>query len=157
LFHAQAGAGTAAQPTAWRTLKAIADDELALLHAADGLARTRGHVWGVPGGTRRCWPTTAASRCGWTWTPQWSRRTRTAGTYKGSFGYPPDLAFCDRGDGTGEALAGLLPPGDAGSNATTDHCDLLDAALPDGARVVVRGDSAYATTGSLGPRRRDRL
>jgi hypothetical protein len=37
-----------------------------------------------------------------------SEKDGAAGTYKGTFGYHPDLAFVDRGDGTGEALA--APP-----------------------------------------------
>jgi hypothetical protein len=159
LFDAQAGVGTASQPTAWRTLEAIADDELALLHAAEGLARTRGHVWGHPGGA----PPVLAGDSGEplcvdldaTVVTAHSEKHGAAGTYKGGFGYHPDLAFCDRGDGTGEALAGLLRPGNAGANTTSDHCDLFDAALaalptlPQGTRVVVRGDSAYATKGFL--------
>jgi len=54
------------------------------------------------------------------------------------------LAFVDHGiQGSGEALAGLLRPGSAGSNSAADHISVLDAAfaqLPEHerAQVVVR-------------------
>jgi hypothetical protein len=57
----------------------------------------------------------------------------------------------DRGDGTGEALAGILRPGNAGANTATDHIDVFEAALdqlgdlPDRVTVLVRTDSAGAS------------
>jgi DDE family transposase len=79
-------------------------------------------------------------------------------TYKRGFGFHPLLAYADHGaQGTGEPLAGLLRPGNAGSNTATDHIDVFDAALeqlpallrePDehGRRaVLVRTDAAGAT------------
>ena len=47
-------------------------------------------------------------------------------TYKRGFGFYPILAYLDA---TGEALAGLLRPGRAGSNNAADHLEPLDAAL----------------------------
>ena len=69
------------------------------------------------------------------------------------------LAFLDRPDiAGGEALDGLLRPGNAGSNTAADHIELLDLALaqlperrrprsadPHGPRVLVRTDSAGAS------------
>jgi hypothetical protein len=52
-----------------------------------------------------------------------------AGTFKHGFGFHPLLAWLDRGDGTGEALAGILRPGNAGSNTAQDHIDVLAMAL----------------------------
>lgn len=86
----------------------------------------------------------------------------TAATYKGGFGFHPLLCFSDR---TGETLATLLRPGNAGANTVVDHLEVLDAAIaqlpeviakghrkgddPDLAvrPVVVRADSAGATRG----------
>jgi Transposase DDE domain group 1 len=68
-------------------------------------------------------------------------------TFKYGFGFHPILAFCDHGMlGSGEALAGLLRPGSAGSNSAADHIAILDAALaqlPAGERahVLVRTDT----------------
>ena len=50
----------------------------------------------------------------------------TAPTYKGGFGFHPMFCFADA---TGEALAGLLRPGNAGANSIADHLAVLDAAL----------------------------
>ena len=73
----------------------------------------------------------------------------TAGNYKGGFGYHPLMAFLDN---TGEALAGVLRPGNAGSNTATDHITVTDAALaqiPDAQRygqpILVRADGAGAS------------
>ena len=82
-----------------------------------------------------------------------------APTWKKTFGHHPLLAFLDRPEiAGGEALAGLLRKGNAGSNTAADHITVLDqalAALPAGWRpnpdadgapaVVVRCDSAGAT------------
>jgi hypothetical protein len=82
-----------------------------------------------------------------------------APTWKKSFGHHPLLAFLDRPDiAGGEALAGLLRKGNAGSNTAADHISVLEQALaslparwrptPDadgGPAVVVRCDSAGAT------------
>jgi hypothetical protein len=67
-------------------------------------------------------------------------------TYKRSFGHHPVAAFLDHGDGgTGEALAGLLRPGNANANNAADLIETLDLALvqlPDElrSRVLVRSD-----------------
>lgn len=87
-----------------------------------------------------------------------------APTWKKTFGHHPLLAFLDRPEiAGGEALAGLLRAGNAGSNTAADHISVLAQALAslpigwrphpgdcgdrDGPRVVVRCDSAGATHG----------
>jgi hypothetical protein len=75
-----------------------------------------------------------------------------AGTYKGSFGFAPLLAYLDRGPAPGEPLAGILRPGNAAPGATDDLIALVDLALaqlPSSATdqpVLVRSDSAAAST-----------
>ena len=78
-----------------------------------------------------------------------SEKEGAAGTFKGGFGFHPLLAFLD---GSRESLAGLLRPGNAGANTAADHITVVDAALEqiprdvvEGARIVVRTDSAGAT------------
>jgi hypothetical protein len=74
-----------------------------------------------------------------------SEKEQAAGNFKGGYGYHPLLAFLDN---TNEALAGILRPGNAGSNTATDHIAVLDAALtqlPDAyraKRILVRTDGA---------------
>jgi len=50
----------------------------------------------------------------------------TAPTYKGGFGFHPIFCFADA---TGEALSGMLRPGNAGSNTAADHIVVLDQAI----------------------------
>jgi hypothetical protein len=89
-------------------------------------------------------------------------KEQTGATYKGGFGFHPFLAFVD---GTGECVAALLRPGNAGANTIVDHLSVLDAALaqlpaevraghdagddPGVARrkIVARADSAGCTHG----------
>lgn len=75
-----------------------------------------------------------------------SEKESAAPTFKHTFGYHPLLAFCDN---SGEFLAGMLRPGNAGANTAADHITVLDAALaqiPDehrhGAPMLVRADGA---------------
>jgi len=87
-----------------------------------------------------------------------------APTFKGGYGFHPMFCFADA---TGEALASLLRPGNAGANTVADHVSVLDAAvmqLPGEIatghhvgddptlvkrEVVVRADSAGCTEGFL--------
>ena len=79
-----------------------------------------------------------------------SDKDGAAPTYKRGFGFHPLLAFLDA---TGEALAGILRPGNAGSNTAADHVELLAMALeqlavdPASVEVVARADSAALTHG----------
>jgi hypothetical protein len=82
-----------------------------------------------------------------------SDKEQAAATFKHTFGYHPVLAFCDNSN---EALAGMLRPGNAGSNTATDLIAVLDAALaqiPDefrhGYPVLVRSDGAGASKAML--------
>lgn len=85
-----------------------------------------------------------------------------ASTWKKTFGYHPLLAFLDRPDiSGGEALAGMLRNGNAGSNTASDHILLLERALaalpprwrpdpdhpsdPTKPRILIRSDTAGAT------------
>jgi Transposase DDE domain group 1 len=88
-------------------------------------------------------------------------KENAAATWKKTFGFHPLLVFLDRPDiAAGEALAGLLRAGNAGSNTSADHITVLDQALhalpvayrpgpnnPDGPQVLIRSDSAGATYG----------
>jgi hypothetical protein len=82
-----------------------------------------------------------------------SDKQGAAPTFKRGFGFHPLACYLDRGDGTGEALSGILRPGNAGSNTAADHVDVLAMALlalPKPARaqpILVRTDAAGATHG----------
>jgi Transposase DDE domain group 1 len=89
-------------------------------------------------------------------------KTGATPTWKKTFGHHPLLAFLDRPEiAGGEALAGLLRAGNAGSNTASDHVIVLAQALaalpttgrpdptrgddPDRPHVLVRCDTAGAT------------
>ena len=77
-----------------------------------------------------------------------SDKEQAKGNFKGGFGHHPLLCYLDETD---EAPAGILRPGNAGSNTAEDHKTVLDLALGQLDRealegeILVRGDGAGAT------------
>jgi hypothetical protein len=53
-----------------------------------------------------------------------SDKQQAKGTFKGTYGHHPLTSWCDN---TGESLAVMLRPGNAGSNTAADHIDAVDA------------------------------
>ena len=96
----------ASTPTAWRTLEAV--DDAALARIATARAAARQQVWAAGAD-----PKFYVIDFDATLMTSHSDKTGAAPNYKKGFGFHPLLAFLDR---TGEALAGLLLPGNAGSN-----------------------------------------
>ena len=84
-----------------------------------------------------------------------SDKESAAPTYKRGFGFHPLCAFVDHGSaGTGEPVAILLRPGNAGANTAADHKKVVALALAQlpgeygyrvGKAVLVRTDAAGAT------------
>jgi len=84
-----------------------------------------------------------------------SDKESAAPNFKRGYGFHPLCAFVDHGPtGTGEPLAMLLRPGNAGSNTVADHKAVLAEALAQlpwrpayrvGRKVLVRADTAGAT------------
>jgi len=149
----------ASMPTTWRVLDRIDADRLVRVRQARGAARAR--AWEAGAGPdleqelRLDFDATI--------TVAHSEKENAAATWKKTFGFYPLLCFLDRPDiSGGEALAGLLRPGNAGSNTAADHITVLElalAGLPEharptpgpepgtwaGPRVLARSDSAGAT------------
>jgi hypothetical protein len=77
-----------------------------------------------------------------------SEKEGAAGNYKGGFGFHPLHCYLDE---TGEPLAGLLRPGNAGSNTAADHFEVLQLPLeqlPDAdldREILVRTDIGGCT------------
>jgi hypothetical protein len=147
----------ASEATAWRAVERVDQAHLAGLRAVRAAARDR--AWAAGAG-----PDLAAGLVidiDATITIAHSEKTNAAKTWKKTFGFHPLLAYLDRPDvAGGEALAGILRPGNAGSNTTADHVAILAealAALPqyarpgpgqtDSPRVLIRTDAAGATYG----------
>jgi len=136
----------ASVPTAWRTLGAIDEAALARIDSARAQARRRAWAAGMdPGFYVIDIDGTLISAA--------SDKEQAAPTYKGGFGFYPLLAYLDR---TGEPLAALLRPGNAGSGTAADHIAVLDGALgqlpvdPHTQEVIVRVDSAGLSHDFLG-------
>jgi hypothetical protein len=97
-----------------------------------------------------------------------SEKECAAPTFKRGFGFHPIWTFADHGgDGTGEPLAVLLRPGNAGSNTAADHIAVIKAALTQlpghrrgrgpGRTILIRTDAAGATHELLNWLTRQRL
>jgi Transposase DDE domain group 1 len=80
-----------------------------------------------------------------------SEKEQATPTWKKTFGFHPLAVFADHGpEGSGEALAVLLRPGNAGSNTAADHIEAVRLALAQlprhqRRRVLVRTDSGGGT------------
>jgi hypothetical protein len=135
----------ASTPTAWRMLEAV--DPAALERIAVARAEARRRVWAAGAD-----PGFYVIDFDGTLVTAHSEKEGAAPTYKRGFGHHPLLAFLDA---TGEALAGILRPGNAGSNTTADHVELLALALaqlpvnPHAVEVIARADSAALTHGFI--------
>src|SRR5271157_3521161 len=127
----------ASVPTTWRTLEAIDVDTLARIAGARAEARRAAWVAGMD-------PGFYVIDIDGTLIEAHSEKEEATPTYKRGFGFYPLVAYLDA---TGEALAGLLRRGNAGSGTAADHICVLDASLAqlpiDPARheVIVRTDS----------------
>jgi len=128
----------ASHPTVWRTLAAV--DEAALERIKTARAAARANAWAAGADPGFYVIDIDATLVG-----AHSDKQGAAPTWKRGFGFHPLLAYLDA---TGEALAGLLRPGNAGSGTATDHVTVLADALaqlpldPLEQEVIVRADSA---------------
>jgi hypothetical protein len=134
----------ASDSTAFRIIDAIASTPGLLDAVADAHARAREHVWAQTGPPERVTIEVDATLVG-----SHSEKEGAAGNYKGGYGFHPLMAYCDE---TGEALAAILRPGNAGSNTAADHIAVIEDALAhvpaeliEDIEIVVRADSAGAT------------
>jgi hypothetical protein len=82
-----------------------------------------------------------------------SEKQDATATWKKTFGHHPLMAFVDHGSGgSGEPVAGLLRPGNAGSNTAADHITTAQLALAQlpmkyrrGRQTLIRTDSGGGT------------
>ena len=137
VLRAQSGVfgAVASDPTVSRlitTLAADAPTALAAINAARAAARAQ--VWAAAGdrapdhGVDATHPLMIDLDA--TLVTAHSEKQKAAPTYKRGYGFHPLCAFADHGPhGTGEPLAVLLHPGNAGSNTAADHKEVLALAL----------------------------
>ena len=147
----------ASDPTVSRAITALAGDAPAVLKAIDtARAAARHQAWRLAGehapdhGTDPKRPLVIDLDA--TLVTSHSEKEHAAPTFKRGFGFHPLCAFLDHGPtGTGEPLAILLRPGNAGSNTATDHITVIRQALAQlpgqrpGRKVLIRTDGAGGT------------
>lgn len=109
----------ASERTAHRAIKSIDPNLLEAIRGARAVARER--AWDA--GAR---PETITLSIDATLLGAASEKEGAAGNYKGGFGFHPLLCYLDE---TGEPLAGILRPGNAGANTASDHFEVLQLAL----------------------------
>ncbi len=153
----------ASDPTVSRLLKTLAGDAPAVLEAINSVrARIRSRAWDAAGHDS---PVHASSEANplvvdldaTLVTSHSENKEKAAPTYKRGFGFHPLASFADHGaEGTGEPLAMLLRPGNAGSNTVADHITVTASSLAQlplghrtGKAVLVRTDTAGGTHGFL--------
>ncbi len=156
-------------PTVYRTIRHELTSTV-VADLRDAFAQVRAKVWTRSSAVRGDAPVVLDIDASLV-TVHSENKAGTAATFKGGFGFHPMFCFADQ---TGEALAAVLRPGNAGANSVADHLAVLDQAigqLPDDVSVghhrgddpglarrpiLVRADSAGCTHGFvLGCRERN--
>ena len=151
----------ASDATVSRTIDALAAHAPAALKAIDAArAAARGRTWSLAGADAPDHATSARNPLivdlDATLVASHSEKENAKPTFKRGFGFHPLLSFIDHGSaGTGEPLAVLLRPGNAGSLAATDHVTVIKGALAQlpghrpgtrpGRKVLIRIDGAGST------------
>jgi hypothetical protein len=131
----------ASETTTHRVLKSVDEQLLERVRAARAAARAR--VWDA--GAR---PETITLNIDATLVSAHSDKELAAGNYKHGYGFHPICCYLDE---TGEALAAILRPGNAGSNTAEDHFAVLGLALDQlpaedlDREILVRADIGGAT------------
>ena len=131
----------ASDSTAFRVIDSI--DAACLERLRGAVATARSRAWTL--GAR---PARTVIDVDATLTGAYSEKEQAAGNFKGGYGHHPLLCYLD---GTGEGLAAILRPGNAGSNTAADHVLVLDLALEQldqqalEGEILVRIDGAGAS------------
>jgi hypothetical protein len=147
----------ASTPTAWRVLDRVSASHLPFLRA--GRAEARAAAWAA--GAAPDLSGEIICDIDATIVIAHSEKELATATWKHTFGFHPLVCFLDRPEiSSGEALAGIVREGRAGSNTTADHITVFDMALaalpavarprpgdPGSPRLLVRADAAGATHG----------
>jgi hypothetical protein len=158
--HPKVFGKVASDPTVSRLIAALAADApkaLTAINTARSVART--HTWSAAGehgpGHSIDEQDPLVIDLDATLVTAHSDKEKAAPNYKRGYGFHPLCAFVDHGaGGTGEPLAMLLRPGNAGSNTAADHVTVVKDALTQlpfdpgyrvGRKVLIRTDGAGGT------------
>ncbi|MEU7088412.1 IS1380 family transposase [Streptomyces achromogenes] len=144
----------ASDPTVSRLVDALAvSGEKALQAIRAARAQARERVWRLAGQAAPDADGTVTVDHDGVLVVAHSEKEDAAPTWKRTYGHHPLMAFVDHGPGgTGEPVAALLKPGNAGSNTAADHITTTQLALAQmpkqyrrGRRTLIRTDSAGGT------------
>jgi len=134
----------ASASTAFRLVDQVASDPGGLDRLRAAHARARARAWKLAGA-----PSELTIDLDATLIASHSDKEGAAGNFKGGYGFHPMLAYADE---TGEALAGELRPGNAGSNTAADQIAVAERALQqipvehiEAIELLLRIDSAGAS------------
>jgi len=137
LFGAVASDATARRAIAW-----VAEDAARLEALRAARARARARAWKL--GAR---PALVEIDIDATLLAAYSNKEGAAGTFKHGFGHHPMNAYLD---GSREALAAILRPGNAGSNTAADQIAVVDLALEQLPREVVESEAILVRADGAG-------
>ena len=151
----------ASDATVSRTIDVLAKDAPAALKAIDAArAAARSCAWGLAGTAAPDYGTNVKNPIivdlDATLVASHSEKEKAKPTFKKGFGFHPLCSFIDHGtEGTGEPLAMMLRPGNAGSNTAADHIAVIKGAIAQlpghrpgtrpGRKVLIRIDGAGST------------
>jgi hypothetical protein len=144
----------ASDPTVSRLIDTLAgSDEKALQAVRSARAEVRSRVWSLAGKNAPDADGRVTVDIDGVLVIAHSDKEDAAATWKKTYGHHPLTAFVDHGPGgTGEPVAALLRPGNAGSNTAADHITTAQRALAQlpkkyrrGRRTLIRTDSAGGT------------
>jgi hypothetical protein len=133
--------GVASDSTAFRVIDSI--DAACLERLRGAVAVARSGAWRLGARPRQTILDVDATLTG-----AHSDKEHAAGNFKGGYGHHPLLCYLDE---TGEGVAGVLRPGNAGSNTAADHTFVLELALEQldatalEGEILVRADGAGAS------------
>jgi Transposase DDE domain group 1 len=134
----------ASDSTAYRVIERIAEDPELLDGLREARAIARSRAWELGVRPERVTVDIDATLIG-----SHSDKDGAAGNFKGGYGFHPMMVYLDE---SGEALAALLRPGNAGANTAVDQIAAADLALAqipaehvEQIEILLRGDTAAAT------------
>ncbi|MFI7021079.1 IS1380 family transposase [Streptomyces sp. NPDC050164] len=142
----------ASDPTVSRLIDTLASSgDRALQAIRFARAEARRHVWQLAGREAPDADGTVTVDLDGVLVIAHSDKEDAAPTWKRTWGHHPLMGFVDHGPGgTGEPVAALLRPGNAGSNTATDHITATHLALAQLPREYRRGRQTLIRTDSAG-------
>ncbi|MFF0395196.1 IS1380 family transposase [Streptomyces sp. NPDC005248] len=142
----------ASDPTVSRLVDALAaSGPKALSAIRSARAEVRGRVWELAGASSPAADGGVIVDIDGVLVLAHSEKQDATATWKKTFGHHPLVAFVDHGQtGSGEPVAAVLRPGNAGSNTASDHITTTQLALAQLPKPLRRGRQTLIRTDSAG-------